>query len=175
MSNTVTETKLEDMIDEPIKKCAALLNLLECKTQFSCCGYDYKDQSAWKAHTKGQIYFFIEADDRSFQVMQKLQRWSFTQVRAWQMRLMSHPWNESYWHLACIGIQAMECWQGKIHEYEGFILSIQHLEDALIEMKDEMADEVTVKDFNARFIEHYGKKWEFTPGADWVVRKEDYV
>lgn len=50
---------LKDLIDKPILKTVALLNILGFKTVWSCCGYNYPGDVN-RCHQMGQSYFIFD-------------------------------------------------------------------------------------------------------------------
>lgn len=160
-------TRLEDDIDEPIKRCVAALALLGCEPIWSCCGFDYLRQPLHKYHQYGRVFFVLRRNDHSDTFVEACPNWQ-------------HP--------ACIegGEECIDFhidvknvipqWDNTdcIHYYEPFVGHIQALEDFLYRFSDLFAEEVTLHDTNNLFKERF-RLWQYPVMADWVIRKSDYV
>lgn len=156
--------KLEDDIDEPIKKCVAMLALLRCEPTFSCCGFDYDGQPFHKSHQYGEPYVRMKSNLYSLALTsQPLQYgWQAAMVVG-EVTLVWKSHGNPHW-------RNTNC----IHYSEEIVGAIGWLEWALSQNKDKMLDEVTLEDTNKK-NRGINRFWQYPPKKDWVVRKKDIL
>lgn len=169
MNETQPIDKLEDHIDDPIKKCVAGMALLGFKPEMSCCGFSYKTERVPKKHLE-KAYIFLDYKDLINNKLGTLllqvgmqSGWDINLVNGeifvdfyaptWENR---HPWND----LKCP------------HFYEKFIIAISRLEKTLIGMKEHFKDSVVIRDGNNYYKENVSKYWQYEPTQDWEVTPE---
>ena len=175
-------TKLEDHIDEPIKRSVALMNLYGVETLFSCCGYDYKNPKVPKSHIAGRPQILFKANTQNLKKITNLIHYDvFLNNNSWWVLVMPTSTREPIVK-AMMGCKIdshssnIDSWNdsNSPHFHEGFNSIFYQLEDRLLQFKNEMKDEVIVKDYNTIMKEVY-PSWEYEPCEDWIVKKKDYV
>lgn len=171
---------LEQQVDKPIRRVVALLNLWEIETRWSCCGYDYKNPESTKDHIHGTPQIWTVATYDAFnKLLLLLDSEVFAVNKSWNFIGQRRPYQAPMLMLFCnfrTESTAEDCWDNKdsIHYHEKINVCIQHLEDRLLEFKDQFQKEVILKDHNARMKEAM-PDWQINPVADWVIKYEDYV
>ena len=173
-------TKLEDHIDEPIKRSVALMNLYGIETLFSCCGYEYKNPKVSKSHIFRNPQILFKANAPNLEKAATLIHYDvFLNNNSWRIVVLPtstrEPLVKASMNCVMAKSQIEEWGQSESpHFHEGFNAVIYQLEDRLLQFKDEMKDEVVVKDYNAIMKEVY-PAWEYETCEDWIVKKKDYV
>lgn len=156
--------RLEDDIDEPIKKCVAMLALLRCEPTFSCCGFDYDGQPFHKSHQYGEPYIRMKSNLFSISITTQPLKYGWYVVNV--VGEVSLCWRAS----------ANPHWRNNncIHFSEEIVGAIAWLEDGLLRNKDNMLDEVILTDTN-RKNKTLNRFWQYPPKEDWVIRKTDVL
>ena len=163
---------LKDMIDVPLQKSIALINLLGVKTYWSCCGYDYLGQEEGKGHMYGAVQITFEpspkADALLLSVIKTLGVWKgcSTRVAPGVLALaLEYP------------IQGLHpSWKGEKnpHIAEGAVAAINILEMDLLAKEKHMEEKVIISDMN-KFSLEKNRHWNFLPSKDWEVLKKDWI
>ena len=170
---------LLDALDKPMVEPVALLNLLECRTLWSCCGYHYQDEPEGKSHMLGNTQILMVADHRSFEIVNRLfnENPEFCAYPKWSALLDVKPRQGAVMNLMFgFPVRKEECWfnPNSAHFHEGPVLAIASLCDALRKLEGEMLDEITLVDQNAVMKARTRGLWDFEPSENWVIRKSDY-
>jgi len=164
---------LEQDIDEPIKRCVAALALLRCKPLWSCCGFDYESQPFHKTNMYGLAYVMLR-DNRHTRHIANLLRKSTTLFKEqWQFR--NHI-NDGEKVITIYARIKRDGWDDKdsIHFSELGATYIQYLEEFLMSLSGEFADEVVLTDTNGLYKKRF-KSWQYPPKREWVIKKSDWV
>jgi hypothetical protein len=165
-------SNLKDDIDLPLVKTIAYLNLLGIKTLWSCCGYNYPEQPAHKAHQIGQINISMEFSDKAASVgiyiLQLNYEWAL------KCQLVNPAPLRAYIIYSDIKRFHPNWDENSVHYHEHPSQMINGLEKRLYKLKDQFMDEVVLTDTN-----HASKQanpyWAY-PGSDpWVIRKNDFI
>ena len=180
--DSVRETKyLENDIDTPIRKLVAMFALLGCEPQFSCCGFDYDGQPLHKTHEYGCVYFILDDNSETEEVIQilmdrnivveddgKTDKWT-TWKNAGGVILrtaftkkhdsMDYPW-----------VAKRTC----IHYSEVAALNISVLERALRSLSDWFAPVVTLYDTNTEYRNRRKvSEWQYPGLEPWTIYLDD--
>ena len=171
-------TSLESMIDSPLREPVALLNLLGCRTIWSCCGFHYRGEPKGKSHMLGNTQILIHCDPRSFEVVTRLfdNHEAFAGYPKWRALIDSKPFQGAALSLVFgFPVSKEDDWwnPNSPHAHEGPAGAIQHLTNALWAMESQMVDEVVVTDQNAVAKEQM-KSWDFPASKPWTIRKANY-
>lgn len=166
-----TIQKLEDHIDDPIKKSVVGMSLLGFETVFSCCGFDYKAEKVTKTHLIGKPYMYLKTN---MLVSQKLLLFEIARQSQWTIRFLSdefidfygHNWPENHpWDI-----------KGSPHRPEMGVLSLDALERAIEKQRESfIKDPVTIVDGNYIYKVLKGlKHWQYDPCDPWTVDIQTY-
>jgi|GEM_PF-2307372 hypothetical protein len=166
-------TCLADDIDVPIKRVVAMLALLDLKPLWSCCGFNYPDQPAYKDHTFGYTYITLRASSRGFYFLTKVVQHPDWVVSCFQISLstldgfptltLSKSWlRPGMWNTPA-----------SPHASELAVTGIKYLEQILASFQDEFLEEVVLKDTN----KVYRKTcfWQYPDREDWIIHKQDVL
>jgi len=173
-ASATASDRLQDDIDEPIKRCVMALALLGCEPQWSCCGFDYHGQPLHKSHQYGRCYFILGNRPNAVALFNALLASDMPFKSRW---CLQSSVNGNYGvDLHADGQNIIEQWDTKdsIHDYETLAFCIQHLDMFLMELHESFLDEVTLIDTNV----HYGNRvqsWQYPPKREWVIRKSDLL
>lgn len=171
--------ELKNMLDKPMVEPVAYLNLLGCRTLWSCCGYHYKGETEGKSHMLGNTQILMVADAHSFEVVIRLfnENPQMAVFPKWSALLDVKPLQGSILNLrfAFRVSDADNWWNPKsAHFHEGPVLAIDALVRGLRSMESDMKDEIILVDQNAIMKAHTQGLWDFEPGEAWTIRKSDY-
>lgn len=164
--------KLEDHIDEPIKKAVAGMSLLGFKTYMSCCGFDYENPKVPKTHLKKAYIFLDTAQIYNNDKLCSL----FTRIcvrSGWKFNAATDPFLDFYaetWHND-------HPWKSPfaVHHYEIFLLAISALNKS-IEAQSEhfIKGPVAITDGNKYYVDNVSKFWAYKPTEDWIVSADQW-
>lgn len=166
MKQSMSE-KLEDHIDEPIKKCVAGMALLGYNPIMSCCGFNYKGEKVPKKHLKKTYMYLKPAQpfDTAFYNIMIDSQWTLKGLGKYCFDFFAntwdanHPWNE----------------EGCPHFYEVFAIAINSLEKAIERVpKDFFAENVLLKDGNEDYKKNI-KHWQYEPAEPWKITYEEFI
>lgn len=160
--------KLEDHIDEPIKKAVAGLNLLGFKTYMSCCGFTYDGEKVEKSHL-GKAYVYLDSDQVLNSDKLSILLTRIALKSKWRFQICDkfidfygdtwspdHPWSN----------------HKSIHNYEVYLLSINSLIREIRENRHFFQD-CEIKDGNHSYLE-VSKYWKYKPCESWFVKASDW-
>lgn len=164
LSSVKSITRLEDDIDRPIKKCVAMLALLQCEPTFSCCGFDYDGQPFHKSHQYDKPYIRMKANKYSIALI------SSPIERGWWVKKIFNEISLEF------SVNSNPDWRNPncIHFSEEIVGGINYLERLLISGKDNMVDEIVLEDTNQKSKAKISE-WQYPPKEAWVIRKPDFV
>jgi len=161
--------KLEDHIDEPIKKCVVGMTLLGFKPLMGCCGFNYKGEKVPKKHLeKAYLYLDyknIQDNGLGGKLLQiaAISRWTINPLQGlkfvdfygdtWSK---NHPWSD------------VNC----PHFHETFVLAINSLEKTLVSLKEYFLQKALIEDGNKYYKEEVSKYWQYDPTESWEVTPE---
>ena len=167
MNETIDQNKLENHVDEPIKKCVVGMALLGFTPIMSCCGFNYEGEKVPKKHLK-KAYIYLSYPDlvknnlgtNLLQISQS-SRWKINVLpgdcfvdfyaQTWDG---GHPWDDE------------KC----PHFYETFVLGINALEKTLTSLKQYFKPTVEIKDGNHFYTDPLViKHWQYKPTESWMV------
>lgn len=172
MSKAMEATnKLEDHIDEPIKKAVVGMSLLGFKTYMSCCGFSYDNEKVYKSHLE-KAYIYLDSKQITESTALSRRLLSLACLSGWAINpnvpfvdFYGKHWEENH------------PWKTKtsVHNYEVFLLSISRLNKAIETMKNEFLDfTVEIKDGNHHYIEEVSSFWQYKPTESWFVNRNTY-
>lgn len=171
MTLGIMSKNLVDTVDKPIQKIIAMMNLLGIKTVWSCCGFDYKATD--KSHLIGQPQIWIKSDYESFtKLMKVLDCELMSAPYEWIVNIKKMAYQEPLMCLFCKFTNDGVWDKNSIHFHEQINVVLKHLEDRLMEFKDEFADEVVVEDQN-KLMKQIMKYWQVEDTTPWIIRKND--
>jgi len=149
---------LHDDIDAPIRKCVAMLALLECEPVFSCCGFDYDGQPYHKCHQYGDAYITMKNNSQTDAFFPNGARWGDWSIAKTPERTMLR-----------LFINANPHWRDEtcIHFSEEIVIGISRLEYRLMQSYQITRDEIVLTDSLAE----YPKWWQYPRVEDWLVEK----
>lgn len=165
--------KLEDHIDEPIKKVVVGLALLGFHPVMSCCGFNYKGEKVAKTHLINKPYVYLDTKYLEAFHDSLLMRLAFGSgwtidfnpkgnrfvdfwSRTWNK---GHPWEES------------KC----PHQPEGCILAINSLEQCIEKSRSKFQEWFNIVDGNSIYINEFKlKHWQYAPTDPWRVTPETF-
>lgn len=160
--------RLEDDIDEPIKRCVAMLALLQCEPKFSCCGFDYDGQPIHKSHQYGNPYITCHKNKFSEHILKLV-----SENNMWKIKkrgseiileeIITDKNGNPYW-------RSSSC----IHFSEECVIAIACLERTLIQLKEYFSDSVSLFDTNVH-NKRATKFWQYPPKESWTINKLDYI
>jgi len=166
---------LEDDIDKPIRNIVAMINLLGCRTIWSCCGFDYAGQPEHKFHEYGAIYIRIMFSNAAYSLGYNLMRcrlplpWMVTAYQTGgavetQLKAQFAP------------AEHLRMWDNVIcpHYSESAAFAIHNLEQILSSFRENFTDEVVINDTNKEFRESF-ENWQYAPKTSWTIRKKDIL
>jgi hypothetical protein len=177
--DNVVSNKLEDHIDEPIKRAVALMNLYGVSTIFSCCGFAYKGEKVQKSHVFSCPQILFKCTTRSLNKISKLIHTNkFAMNNGWNASLIPtrdrEPFTKGY--IGCRLRSEIKSWEEKDspHFHEACNSAITILEERLLEFVDSMPESVLVRDYNEIMKKAY-PYWQYDPCTPWLVKKSDFV
>lgn len=164
--------KLENHIDDPIKKCVVGMALLGFKPLMSCCGFSYRGEKVPKKHLE-KAYMYLSYPDIKKGFMEpnllqiaSLSGWKLDIIpgdhfidfyaKTWRDTQPSHPWNDA------------KC----PHFHETFVIGISALEKTLTSLKQYFQEKVQITDGNTFYKENCSKYWQYEPTEPWEVTPE---
>lgn len=165
-------TRLEDDIDEPIKKCVMALALLGCAPLWSCCGFDYAGQPIHKTHQTGRIYFILGEPSNTLPLFRTIQVSDMPFKSQWHINATNKTATDLHLDFGNI----IKQWDDgdSIHYSEQAVQIIAYFEDLLISLSDNFLSEVTLKDTNGQYKSGF-PHWQYPPRQEWVIRKSDLI
>lgn len=160
-----TPTKLEDHIDEPIKKCVVGMALLGFTPVFSCCGFHYNGEKIRKDHFLHKPYIYLDYPkmgdslksiliDICFKTHWKINISSnCIDFHGWQWD-KEHPWSA----------------EGCLHKPEMNVISLNNLEKVLEDYKKNFMENAVIRDGNDVWKKDLKLKWwQYEPSEPWEV------
>jgi hypothetical protein len=164
LTSVKSVTKLEDDIDEPIKRSVALLALLRCEPTFSCCGFDYDGQPFHKSHQYGEPYIRMKSNLFSLSLTSCFMKFGWQVISVvGEVTLVWRSNGNPHW-------RDTNC----IHYSEEIVGAIGWLEWFLMQNESKMADEWVLADTNSK-QKGMNRYWQYPPKKEWVIRKNDFV
>lgn len=163
--------KLEDHIDEPIKKCVVGLNLLGIQTEMSCCGFTYEGEKTRKTHLP-KSYIYVNCKNQNFE-LSLLVRLAMQSRWVMDFSSLSNSWCDFY----CKGWDRDHPWgdPNSPHFHEVFNIGINRLEQAIDLYSHNFHPSATISDGNKGYIETSKiKHWQYKPTEPWIVNPEIY-
>ena len=166
---------LKDDIDIPLVKTIALLNLLDIRTIWCCCGFNYEGQPEHKLHDYGTLQILVENNQKAI--------WLATGMLQSQMPFQLTTTLVAPKHTKALGIvrtfgHPVKEWDKPegphFHEMPSqYICQLERflLQPYVIEM---MRDEVIVIDTNA-VVRETNPYWDYKPRTPWVIKKDEFV
>jgi hypothetical protein len=168
------------VIDTPLVRPVALLNLLGCQTLWCCCGFNYKGQPEDRSHSIGAVQICMLASPRVWEVAVKLLNSDdiFGSGQAlWTLTVEKRGFQEPFASLAFhFPKKHPHPWmtEGSTHYHELPNLAIEYLVRGLYSLADEMAEEAVVQDTDAA-IKDKVPHWDRPSREPWVIRKADFL
>jgi hypothetical protein len=165
--------KLENHIDEPIKKCVAGMALLGFMPIFSCCGFRYNGEKIRKDHLLGKPYIYLDAKKliASGNLKATLldicheSRWNISIPNESFIDFHGHKWTDDHpWNA-----------EGCLHKPEQNVLSLNWLEQVLERYKKLFSPSVEIRDGNDIYKNDLKlKHWQYEPSEAWHVTIETF-
>jgi|SRR3972149_3316108 len=174
---------LKDDIDLPIRSIVAMLALLKCKPIFSCCGFDYDGQPIHKSHEYGCVYFMMEANQYTYDLVNKLTEMKValklnkdgnTSWMYWEHKnvmFLRSSFTVGHKKVNCPWVSSREC----IHYSEIASFKINELETTLWLFKDSFLDEIILLDTNEKYKTLF-RSWQYPSLKPWkITLKEIFI
>lgn len=186
--------KLENLIDEPIKRCVILLNLLGYETVWSCCGYDYPNQEEFvkKGHQYNRGYIIFKDPitngkncDQTHHKLFIYDLWtSLTRMPSsrWSMVYRSYGNSHTVFDLHYKVDMQTDSWTpGTKHHYElgcNQIMTMENILSYLLNANKHLLDPnkkpITLVDTN-KINKENNRLWQVEYGSDWTFSIDDYL
>lgn len=164
--------KLEDHIDEPIKKCVVGMSLLGFEPMMSCCGFSYKGEKVPKEHLKKAYIYLYFPHLRGNALLCRLllelsvtSRWNISPVSQHIIDFYANHWDQNHpWNKI-----------GCPHNHEIFVLWIDSLEKAIEKYSSCFLDQAIINDGNNFYKDELKlKHWQYEPTENWIVTPETW-
>jgi len=168
--------RLENCIDMPVKRLVALMNLYGLETTWSCCGFNNGEQN--KDHVLGLPQIWVKLDNESYnKIIRLLDSEIFGATGEWNIMIRKMGYQQPLGFFHCnYQNRTQQFWNdpSSPHYHERMNVAIRHLEDKLLEFKNEFRDEAIIKDQNTHMRQQM-PGWNAKPARDWVVNKEQIL
>ncbi len=164
--------KLENHIDEPIKKSVVGMALLGFVPVFSCCGFNYHGEKVKKTHMLEKPYIYLsipDLDDKLKALLLSISikcQWKINIINSSFIDFHGHKWDSDHPWSA----------EGCPHKPEMPVLAIHSLEKALEEYKNNnFRVKAIIQDGNDLYKNKWGiKHWQYEPCEDWEVTPQTF-
>lgn len=161
--------KLENHIDDPIKKCVAGMALLGFVPIFSCCGFRYKGERIRKDHFLNKPYIYIDHTKLNEKLKSLLldicikSKWKIDLAGGNCIDFHGHNWNKEHPWSA----------EGCLHKPELNVISLRELERVLEGYKEKFQEKISIRDGNDIWKKDFDLKyWQYEPAENWEVTPE---
>lgn len=165
LNNDAENKLIIDIIDRPIRNLVLEINRIGLQTNFSCCGFSYRDEEEPKSHSKWPFVLFKEPDVTSKQIIENFfllakyavnLGWKFGLENAYE-----EEWGICYLRSSNCGWKSEDGLNDAIHDHELKITAIHNLTKYIIKIPT-LNWEFTIKDANEKRIDKYNE-WLVVP------------
>lgn len=168
---------LKDDIDEPMRLIVAMLALLNCEPQFSCCGFNYPTQPLHKTHLYGVSYIRCSENEWSKALSDYLKLELQEEIKdhdKWQaINKQKRIYFECHFHKSFGNWDEYKAWNfGEcLHYPEIAVSQIKYFENKLKVLHEYFSDDAELQDTNEKYRE-YNSYWGYDPLPSWHITKD---